>query len=79
MSKFYGQVQGSSATLATRGGSKDITASVQSYDGSVQTRLFYEDEVLMVEVRTCEGSGFNGDRIFIGTFDEFQKKLKGEN
>ena len=76
MSKFYGQVEGMAQTIATRRGSQYIKSSVQSYDGSIITELRYDDEgQLMVEVRTCGFSSFQGNMLFYGTFEEFVKKL----
>lgn len=39
MSKYYGQVEGSAETTASRRGFKSIKASVQSYYGSVIMEL----------------------------------------
>lgn len=77
MSKFYGQVQGMAQTIATRRGGRDITASVQSWNGSIITRLYYDREVLSVDVRVSEDSTFYGRTIFSGTFAEFIKRLEG--
>ena len=69
MSKFYGQVEGMSSTVATRRGGKFIKTSAQSYDGSIQTRLEYDDQDnLIVEMSMCEGTGFCGYRVYRGTF-----------
>ena len=80
MSKFYGVVVGDmSKTDATRRGSKSIKTSAQSYDGSVQTELFYDSEGrLIVTISACEGSSVCGNIIFKGTFDEFVRKLTAE-
>ena len=73
MSKFYGQVEGMSSTTATRRGGKFIKTSAQSYDGSIQTRLEYDDQDnLMVEITMCESTGFYGDRVFRGTFEDLK-------
>ena len=73
MSKFYGQVEGMSSTVATRRGGKFIKTSAQSYDGSIQTRLEYDDQDnLMVEITMCDGTGFYGDRVFRGTFEDLK-------
>lgn len=77
MSKFYGQVEGQASTVATRRGGRDIKVSAQSWDGSLQTRLYYEDDKLMVDLSFCEGSGVYGDRLYRGPFTEFVKKLGG--
>ena len=76
MSKFYGQVEGMSSTAATRRGGKFIKTSAQSYDGSIQTRLEYDDQNnLIAEISMCEGTGFYGDRVFKGKFDDLKDIL----
>ena len=76
MSKFYGQVEGMSSTIATRRGGKFIKTSAQSYDGSMQTRLEYDDQDnLIVEITMCDGTGFYGDRVFRGTFEDLKDIL----
>ena len=74
MSTFYGQVEGMRGA-ATRCGSRDshIFASLQSYDGSVQTELYYDnDGALSIQVYTAEGSRKYGRTIFRGTVEEFE-------
>ena len=76
MSKFYGQVEGMSSTVATRRGGKYIKTSAQSYDGSIQTRLEYDDrDNLIAEISMCEGTGFYGDRVFEGKFETLKNIL----
>lgn len=76
MSKFYGQVEGMSSTIATRRGGKFIKTSAQSYDGSIQTRLEYdEQDNLTAEISMCDGTGFYGDRVFRGTFEDLKDIL----
>jgi hypothetical protein len=76
MSKFYGQVEGMSSTMATRRGGKFIKTSAQSYNGSIQTRLEYDDsDNLIVEMSMCEGTGFYGDRVFRGRFVDLKDIL----
>lgn len=79
MSAFYGCIQGNRGA-ATRGGSRasGFRASAQSYDGSVITRLSYnENDELMVTIETSDDSAPYGKIIFYGTFEEFNKKLQG--
>lgn len=76
MSKFYGTLEGAGKTAATRRGFTSIKASAQSWDGSVQTELTYEEDTLMVRVSTDKGSSSYGSTIFYGTFEEFVNKLK---
>mgnify|MGYP007130644851 CR=1 FL=1 len=79
MSAFYGCVQGNRGA-ATRGGSRasGFKSTAQSYDGSVITRLSYNNEdELMVTIEVSEGSSPYGTTIFTGTFDEYINKLKG--
>ena len=78
MSTFYGMVQGNKGA-ATRGGSKasGFKSTVQSYDGSIITRLSYDqNDNLMVSVEVAEGSACYGKTIFSGTFEEYIAKLK---
>ena len=76
MAKFYGSIQGNRGA-ATRMGHQSIKASVQSYDGSVITELSYNDEgQLLVDVSVAKDeSSAYGQRLFLGTMDEFIKKL----
>ena len=77
MSKFYGTVIGASNTNASRRGNRDIKACAQSWDGSVITRLWYNDKgVLCVDVEVSDDSATYGTEIFSGTFLEFCEKLK---
>lgn len=82
MATFYGQVAGNRGS-ASRTGSRDsgIKASVQSYHGSIITRLWYnrEDE-LMCEVEYSDGSAFSWGThpLFYGSFKEFVEVFKGE-
>jgi hypothetical protein len=79
MSAFYGMVQGNRG-VATRGGSRasGFTSTVQSWDGSIITRLSYNNkDELMVSVETAEGSAPYGTTIFYGTFEEYVAKLRG--
>ncbi len=72
MSKFYGQIQGQATTIASRRGSANshIKASVQSYDGSIITELYYgDDDELRIRVEHAEGSSFSGHPIYDGTVD----------
>lgn len=77
MSKFYGTVRGE-RSAATRTGHRSISASAQSWDGSITTELTYEsNDKLMVRVlaeKACSTTG--GQTVFYGTYDEYIKKLK---
>lgn len=75
MSKFYGQVEGSAKTTASRRGNQEIKVSAQSWDGSVITRMFYEGDELKVEISISDGSDFYGYTHFCGSLDELKKKL----
>lgn len=73
MATFYGQVEGFSRTTAGRRGSDFIKSSVQSWNGSVITRLWYNDKgVLNVSIALNKNSGFSGDELpyFTGSFEE---------
>ena len=72
MSAFYGEVAGNRGE-ATRGGSKSsgFKASCQSYDGSVITRMWYDQEDnLKISLEVDEGSKSYGDEVFRGTYAE---------
>ena len=79
MSTFYGTVIGNRETPATRCGSRasGITTAAQSWDGSVITRLTYDESgELMVELRTSPDSSARGcTLLFYGTLEELRQKL----
>ncbi len=77
MSKFYGQVQGMAQTVASRRGSSFIKSSVQSWDGSLITRMFYDGNgKLIVQIDVDKNtSTFYGQGLFYGTLDELVEKL----
>ena len=78
MSKFYGMIKGNRGA-ATRGRSKDsgYRASCQSWDGSVITRMWYnDDDKLVVSLEISDGSSSYGDTVFTGSIDELRKKLE---
>lgn len=76
MAKFYGQV-GGNRSVATRTGTRNIKASVQSWDGSAILDLRYNsDEELMIRLSVAEGeSSSYGKTIFDGSFKEFVAKF----
>ena len=77
MARFYGQVEGMASTRATRRGGADIKVSAQSWNGSVITKLKYNnDGVLIVEIETSTWSDFDGETIFKGTLEELKRRLK---
>lgn len=74
MSTFYGQVLGQAETLATRRGSEKsrIRSSVQSYDGSIITELYYDKQgELCITVEHASGSSFHGYTCYDGKFEHF--------
>lgn len=76
MSKFYGTVVGQARTDATRRGGRDIRVCAQSWDGSIITRLSYNDkDELMVELQYHETSNTYGKTVFYGTIGELLQKL----
>lgn len=79
MSAFYGQVEGQAKTIASRRGSANshIKASVQSWNGSIITELYYVGDELCIEVQHADGSAFRGYTIFDGTMDDFVAALRG--
>ena len=80
MSRFYGQVEGLGKTTASRRGGDHIKASVQSWNGSVITRMHYDDdEKLILEISVCkDDSSFHGQSVFYGTIEELMDKLSEE-
>ena len=70
MSKFYGQVFGQASTTASRRGSKDIEVSAQSWDGSLITKLYYNDAL-----EHSDTSSTSGRVLFRGTMTDLVAKL----
>lgn len=78
MASFYATINADlSRTLATRRGSKYITTSTQSYNGSIITRMYYnEQDKLMIEIETTETSNScYGENRFRGTFTQLEELL----
>lgn len=82
MSVFYGTVSGQATTSATRRGSRNsgITASAQSYDGSVITHLRYlenednDDEELLISITLSDQSSCSwGSDYFYGSLEELKE------
>ena len=83
MARFYGQVDGRAKTIATRIGSDDITVSAQSWNGSVTTRLEYDENgVLRINLYLAKGSRMGGDNcmpIFRGTLEDLIQMIEEWN
>lgn len=80
MAKFYGTVDGNlTKTNGTNRGSEYIKASVQSYDGSVITKLTYVNDELKVSISVNESSDTSGTELFYGTLEELKERLRKEN
>lgn len=78
MSSFYATINADlSRTSATKRGSKYIKTSTQSYNGSVITRMYYnEEDKLMVEIETTETSNScYGENRYRGTFNQLEELL----
>lgn len=76
MSKFYGQVVGNGETNGTRRGSRNIKVSAQSYDGSLITFMYYDENGnLCVDLDYAEDSNLYGRTMFRGTMQELLEKL----
>lgn len=72
MSKLYGTIVGQAKTKATRRGSSEIRASVQSWNGSIIMEMYYDDDdVLSLRVEKADGSKIKGECIWNGSFDKF--------
>ncbi len=81
MSKFYSTVDSLNGRglLTKTGGSNGIKASVQSWEGSVITRLFEKDGELSVSVGFCDGSGTQEDFSyphFEGTYKDLKRAIE---
>lgn len=76
MSAFYGTVIGSADTNATRRGHHDIKVAAQSWNGSVITRLYYNEGTLMVDIQISEDSATSGYTAFCGTLAELKRRLQ---
>lgn len=79
MAAFFGTVRGNRGE-ATRCGTADsgISASVQSYRGSVSMWLRYLDDKPTVDVYINDGSSRCGRWAFTGTIDELRDRLAGD-
>lgn len=76
MAVFYGQVDGTAQTVASRRGSNNIKASVQSWNGSIITTLRYKEDELWITVDYDEGSSFYGKTIYDGSVQDFVEMCK---
>ena len=80
MSATYTTCCGMRGERTARGGNDGCRASIQSYDGSIITRNWYDDDgTLKVRVGTNDGSSTCSDwnsNDFTGTFQEFKDLLK---
>ena len=76
MSRFYGQVEGMSTTVAGRRGNKYIKSSVQSHDGSIIMRLDEFNGETKLTVYHDDETSFYGNRIFYGSIAEFVDLLE---
>ena len=76
MSRFYGQVEGMSTTVASRMGNKYIKSSVQSHDGSIIMRLDEFNGETKLTVYHDDETSFYGNRIFYGSIAEFVDLLE---
>lgn len=79
MSATYTTCRGMRGEKTARGGKDGCRASVQSYDGSIMIRNWYDDAgILRVRVGTNDGSSCCSDwnsNDFTGTFKEFKDLL----
>lgn len=71
MSKLYGTIVGQAKTKATRRGSSEIRASVQSWDGSIIMEMYYDDDVLSLRIEKADGSKIKGECIYDNTVEKF--------
>ena len=82
MASYYGQVEGSAQTAATRVGShkSGIKVCAQSWDGSVIVKM-HEDGggAMRVRLELADGSAPYGTCAFDGTMDELCGRLTGKS
>jgi len=72
MSRLYGTIKGMARTNATRRGSSEIRASVQSWDKSLIFEMYYdEDDVLSLRIEKADGSKIKGECIYDNSVDKF--------
>ena len=76
MSRFYGQVEGMSTTVASRQGNKYIKSSVQSHEGSIIMRLDEFNGETKLTVYHDDETSFYGNRISYGSIAEFVNLLE---
>ena len=80
MALTYTTCIGMRSERTARGGRDGCRASIQSYDGSIITRNWYDENgTLIVRVGTNDGSSTCSDwnsNDFTGTFKEFKDLLK---
>ncbi len=81
MAAFYGTLKGKGDSIVTKTGTENtgITASVQSWDGSLITEMHHKpDGTLMVSVSYLPYSGASmGELAYYGTFADFIALLEG--
>lgn len=77
MAKTYCTCTGNRSQQTARGGSAGCVASVQSWDGSVVVRNWYEEDNLIVSVGTNEASNCCEDTSprFVGSLEELKALL----
>ena len=80
MSKFYATIQGQAGEATRRGSaSSGIRASVQSWNGSVITRLDEIDDKEILIIETSKDSKSCGDRVFKGSIKQFENIMEAVN
>lgn len=77
MAKFLGMVKGARGAASRLGTSNSgITASAQSWGGSVQVQLYERDGATVCRLTSSEGSSFHGNTLlFDGSLDELEQIL----
>lgn len=79
MSKTYTTCIGMRGERTARGGNDGCRASVQSYEGSVIIRNWYDGDTLMIRIGTSKESdqylSHEASERFEGTFKEFCQAL----
>ena len=79
MATYYGTLRGTGRTTVTKTGTKNtgLTASVQTYKGSVIVSVYGElDGKPAFTIELADGSGASGQTAFYGTLDELRAKLE---
>ena len=78
MAKYYGTLQGNRGQASRLGSTASgISASVQSWAGSLTVSLDGDPDAPTVTIARAEGSGRGGKTIFVGSLADLDARLTG--